>query len=61
MKPVLAKLTNTADPNKHSWYEIIYYDGNNNWRTYQFGSNTFDSTDDVVLQWKYCDEVLDYE
>lgn len=56
LRPVLAQIEQQNDLGKASWYEVVYHNGTD-WKSY-FGSNTFSTYGDVVIQWRYCDEVL---
>ena len=43
---------------QHKWYEVVYYDTKLQSWCGQHGSDTFHTGEDIVLNWKYCSEVL---
>lgn len=56
MRDVLARVESQRDLGKTSWYEVVYHNGEE-WRSY-YGSDTFSTLGDNVIDWVYCDDVL---
>ena len=54
-RPVLAQIKQLNGLGMSSWYEVVYYDGEN-WAAYA-GSDTFRKCEQVA-QWKYVTELM---
>lgn len=54
-EPVLAKIQGQTDIGRSTWYEVVFFNGEN-WCCY-FGSKTF-RDGEQVLSWKICTDIL---
>ena len=58
LAPVLAEIIGQNDLGLTKYYEVVYFDkeNDNEWKSYS-GSNTFENGE-KVLKWKYCSDLL---
>ena len=56
IEPVLAQITALSISGQLTWYEVVYYDPEDNEWHFNGGSDTAENLGWIILKWKYCSE-----